>query len=141
MVLAKQGEAELAELMASDGLAPARCVGLLTSLLTPCLAAPRAGRGCTTSAAKRSFGVAGGAQQRMQSQASDCGGGQEHATGSGTNGLGIAPRTLALDGVATGVRAACLWAVRRPPRGLPRLSGLGKLEEMRRNPVWHRYHR
>eukprot|EP01050_Picozoa_sp_SAG11_P004968 SAG11_NODE_332_length_10621_cov_13.178768_13_plen_378_part_00 len=34
-----------------------------------------------------------------------------------------------LDGVATGVRAACLRAVRRR---LPRLSGLGKLEEMRR---------
>eukprot|EP01050_Picozoa_sp_SAG11_P001593 SAG11_NODE_70_length_18450_cov_14.704975_14_plen_88_part_00 len=48
-----------AEMTASDGLAPARCGGLLASLLTPCLAAPGAGLAHTAVETERSFVAAG----------------------------------------------------------------------------------
>eukprot|EP01050_Picozoa_sp_SAG11_P029476 SAG11_NODE_8318_length_1029_cov_2.566667_1_plen_93_part_10 len=69
----------------------------------------------------------------MQSQASDCGGGQEHAKWSGADGKGIAPKTLDSGGAAAEVRAACLRAVGCSPRGLPRLTGFSEYAEMRRD--------
>ena len=52
-------EAELAKIVASGGLAPARCPGLIASLRSLRLAAPGAGHGKhTPAAARRSFAAA-----------------------------------------------------------------------------------
>eukprot|EP01050_Picozoa_sp_SAG11_P031509 SAG11_NODE_9819_length_878_cov_1.863928_1_plen_97_part_00 len=46
------------KLTASGGLAPARCPGLITSLLSPCLAASGAGKVAVQGAAEQKFAAA-----------------------------------------------------------------------------------
>eukprot|EP01050_Picozoa_sp_SAG11_P041860 SAG11_NODE_18972_length_476_cov_31.464191_1_plen_78_part_01 len=77
-----QEEAEVATMTASDGLAPARCGGLLVSLLASCPAAPGAGPARTAAATARSSFVAAGVALctgTVQGQGRACGGRQARA--------------------------------------------------------------
>jgi len=120
-------------MVASDGLAPARCEGLLTSLFAPRPAAPGAGQECTSAAVERSFADAVRGRHEMYGQVSDCGGRQARATWRGIDERGIALRTLAPGSVASVGGATRLRAVRRQPGRLPQLAGVGGYEEVRRH--------
>ena len=124
--------AGLEEMVASDGLAPARCGGLLTSLSASRPAALGAGQASASAAAKRSFAAAVRGRHAVCGRASDCDGGHELATWSGTDGQGIALRTLDSGSVATTLKAACPRAAWQSTRGLPRVAGLRDYEEVRK---------
>eukprot|EP01050_Picozoa_sp_SAG11_P023985 SAG11_NODE_4984_length_1703_cov_2.989401_1_plen_113_part_10 len=106
---------ETAAMTASDGLAPARCGGLLVSLSTPRLAALGAGPAHTAAAARRSFAAAGEALRARggatQGQVRACGGRQVRTTESCGTRQGAALKARNSGGAAAG------WgAVRRRPR-------------------------
>jgi hypothetical protein len=121
---------ETAAMTASDGLAPARCRGLLVSLSTSRLAALGAGPAHTAAATRRSFVAAGealrvkGDARRGQGRA--CGGRHVRATESCGNNQGAAPMARNSGGAAAGWGAA-----RRRPRSTwrhPRLIACGRGE-------------
>eukprot|EP01050_Picozoa_sp_SAG11_P004125 SAG11_NODE_254_length_11587_cov_4.312913_16_plen_556_part_00 len=92
-------------LKASDGLAPARCGGLMMSLFTPRLAAPGAGRGTNTMAAadraaEQKFAAAGEALRVEQSRMGACGGRQGLIAWSSSSAGYAAPGTLIPGGAA-----------------------------------------
>ena len=93
-------------LQASDGLAPARCGGLLMSLSKPRLAAPGAGLGANTAAAERKSAAASEALCVAQSRMGACGGRQELIGRSGLRAGCAAPGTL-IPGGATARRSPC----------------------------------
>eukprot|EP01050_Picozoa_sp_SAG11_P004779 SAG11_NODE_315_length_10858_cov_14.578977_2_plen_116_part_00 len=93
---------------ASDGLAPARCGGLLASLLTSRLAALGAGPAHTAAATERSFVAAEEALRVAQGQVSVCGGRHARATRRCGGRRGAAPRTRNSGGGAAGYcRVGC----------------------------------
>eukprot|EP01050_Picozoa_sp_SAG11_P035527 SAG11_NODE_13070_length_670_cov_2.837413_1_plen_127_part_01 len=98
-------------LRASDGLAPARCGGLMVSLFIPRLAALGAGRGTnTTAAVEQEFTAAGAALRGAHERMGACRGRQALFEGSGSSAGGVAPGTL-IPGVAADRRSP--WHARR----------------------------
>jgi len=119
-------EAELAKIVASGGLAPARCPGLIASLRSLRLAAPGAGQGKhTPAAARRSFAAASETLRAAQGRLRNCNGKQVRGRRSRTGAKGAAPRTLVSGGVSPDRGAA-----RRPRarREQPRYAQSGAYE-------------
>ena len=115
-------------MVASDGLAPARCEGFVKNLLALRPAARGAGQACTRAAAKGSIAAAGAALRAEQGWVCDRDGRRKHTTRSKANETGVASGTLTPGGAAPKVREACRRAVRWASRGRLHFVTIGEYE-------------